>query len=166
MKFTGTLFAAALLYFCTLGTAAAQPYSSAIGARLGVPLAASYKTFINEDSAVEGYVAFRSFSANYSWISLNGAYQVHNDISGVNGLQWYYGAGAGILFFNFDDNFIGDNSTNTTFSLSGYIGLDYRFADAPINLSVDWIPTYFFSGFGSGFGGGYGSLAVRYILGE
>ena len=143
----------------------AQYYSSAIGARLGSPLSVSYKTFVNETSAVEAYVGFRGYSG-YSWVSANVAYQIHNMIGDVDGLSWYYGFGAGLYFYNFDSGFFNDNSSNTAFSVQGYLGLDYAFAEAPINLTVDWIPTYFINGYGSGFGAGYGTLGVRYILGR
>lgn len=147
-------------------SATAQNYSSAIGLRLGYPLSLSYKTFISETNAIEGYVGFRGFS-NYNWISLNGAYQIHNEI-GVDGLEWYYGAGAGVQFWSFDF----DADGITTFSVSGYLGLQYTFEDIPVSISADWVPTYFVGsdiGFGigvRGFGGGYGALAARYTLGR
>ncbi len=165
MKNLFTLFL--VLFFCVGLTqnGQAQNYNSAIGVRLGYPLSVSYKTFISETNALEVYAGFRGFTG-YSWFSLNAAYQIHNDISSVEGLQWYYGVGAGILFFNFDNNFFNDNSSNTSFSVQGYLGLDYKFVNAPINLTLDWVPTYFINGFGSGFGAGYGSLGVRYVLGS
>ncbi|MFZ1257293.1 MAG: hypothetical protein WAR77_13120, partial [Saprospiraceae bacterium] len=54
--------------------------------------------------------------------------------------------------------------SSSSFGLSGCLGLDYKFADYPINLSADWIPTFFINGFGDGFGAGYGALAVRYVF--
>ncbi len=147
-------------------TAQAQDYKSAVGARLGSPLSASYKTFLSESSAVEAFVGFRSFSFGYTWINIGAAYQIHNDIAGVDGLKWYYGAGASVFLFNFKDNFFGDNSSTTSIGLQGYLGLDYKFADAPVNVSLDWVPILFLNGFASGFDAGYGALAVRYVLGE
>ncbi len=140
--------------------AEAQNYKSAAGLRLGSPLSASYKTFLNESNAIEAFASFRSFSG-YSWFALNGAYQIHKPISSVDGLNYYYGAGAGVYFWSFD--FI-DSSETTTIGIQGYLGLDYTFEDTPINLTVDWIPTYFLSGFSSGFGGGFGSLGIRYTF--
>ena len=117
----------------------AQNYKSAVGARLGSPISLSYKTFLNESSAIEVYASIRSFSG-YSWISLSGAYQIHKPINDVSGLNYYYGAGASVYFWNFD--FDGDNAT-TTLGVQGYLGLDYTFADTPINITIDWIPTIF-----------------------
>lgn len=159
IAFTLLLLAA----FSQVGSA--QRYSSAVGARLGYPLSLSYKTFVSESTAVEGILGYRGFSG-YSWITIGAALQKHNAIGDVDGLAWYYGGGASVFLFNFDNDFFGDNSSTTSFGIQGYLGLDYRFADIPLNLSVDWVPTFFVNGFGSGFGGGYGALAARYILGE
>jgi hypothetical protein len=49
----------------------AQDYKSAVGVRLGYPLAISYKTFISESSAIEAYVDYRGYSF-YNYISVNG----------------------------------------------------------------------------------------------
>ena len=155
-----------VLTLCAFGqTAAAQDYKSAVGLRFGYPLSLSYKTFLNETSALEGYVGFRGYGS-FRWISLNGAYQIHKDIDSVDGLQWYYGGGAGVQFWSYD--FIEESST--TFSVSGYLGLQYTFVDAPVSLTVDWVPTFFLGdNFGAGFnsfGAGYGALAARYTLGR
>ncbi len=142
----------------------AQEYTSAIGARLGYPLSISYKQFLGGSSnAIEVFGGLRGFST-YSWFTVGGLYQIHKPIPDVDGLQWYFGGGASAYFWNFKNNFVGDTSVGTSFALLGDIGLDYKFESAPVNLSVDWVPTFFINGFGSGFGGGYGALAVRYTL--
>ncbi|MEM6321322.1 MAG: hypothetical protein AAF960_26930 [Bacteroidota bacterium] len=143
-------------------TSQAQNYQSAIGARLGSPLSVTYKTFLNESSALEAYGGFRSFSG-YSWFSVAGAYQIHKPLtSEIDGLNYYFGGGAAAFFWSYDLGF--DGGASTSFGLQGYLGLDYTFADSPINITVDWVPTIFLNGFGSGFGAGYGSLGVRYVL--
>lgn len=141
-----------------------QDFKSAVGLRLGYPLSVTYKTFISETNALEGYVGYRGFGGA-SFIAANAAYLIHQDIEGeMDNLQWYYGAGAGAYFWSVD--FGGGSST--TLGVSGYIGASYTLQENPINISIDWVPTFFINGldgFGTGFGGGYGSLAVRYILG-
>lgn len=167
MKLQKMLLGVLFFFVFSLGaqTLSAQgaTYNTAVGLRLGYPLSASVKKFVKDDIAVEAYVGFRGFSG-YSWVNLAVALQKHNPIAEVDGLQWYYGAGASVFFFNFDNNFFNDNSSNTSFGVQGYLGLDYKFADVPLNVTLDWIPTLFINGFGSGFNGGYGSLGVRYIL--
>lgn len=140
----------------------AQNFKSAVGARLGYPLSASYKTFISDKAAVEVFAGTRGFSG-YRWISLSGAYQIHKPLSAANmeGLNFYYGAGASVYFWSFDFDI---SESTTTVGLQGYLGLDYSLKNTPINFTVDWIPTFFIGGFGAGFGAGYGSLGIRYIL--
>ncbi len=139
-------------------------YKSAVGARFGSPyISASYKTFLNEKNAMEAYASFRAFSG-YSWISVSGAYQIHKPLQDVvEGLQWYYGAGASAYFWTFDTGFLG-NTSSTSFGINGYIGLDYKFPNQPVAITVDWVPTLFLNGFGRGLGSGYGGVGVRYIL--
>lgn len=136
-------------------------YNTAAGLRLGYPLSASIKKFVGEDLAAEAYVGFRGFSG-YSWVNIAAALQKHAPIEDIDGLQWYYGAGLSVLFYSYDFGF--DGGSNTGIGLQGYLGLDYTFEDVPLSITLDWIPTFFISGFTSGFGAGYGSLGVRYIL--
>jgi hypothetical protein len=146
-------------------SASAQEYKTAVGARLGFPVSASLKHFITDSHALEVYAGFRSWPG-YNWVNISGAYQVHNplNIEGIEGLQWYFGGGASVFFWNYRGSFLNEFNS-TTFGIQGYLGLDYAFPNTPINLSVDWVPTFFLGGgFLTGFGGGYGSLAVRYIL--
>ncbi|MCZ2101597.1 MAG: hypothetical protein LC107_08685 [Chitinophagales bacterium] len=143
-------------------TSNAQDYKSAIGLRLGSPLSVSYKTFLSDKGAFEGVVGFRSYTY-YSWVNIGAYYQVHNDIPNVSGLRWYYGGGANIYFWSWDSAFL-DSGSNTSFGISGVLGLDYKFADIPLNVSADWIPTFFLNGYGNGFGAGYGALAARYTF--
>ncbi len=45
----------------------------------------------------------------------------------------------------------------------GVIGLDYKFKDAPINVSLDWQPSFNFVGYNY-FEGGWGGLGIRYTF--
>lgn len=138
-------------------------YKSAIGVRLGVPLSVSYKTFVNEKGAIEGFASFRGYDG-YSWTSVAGAYQIHNSLDNVmESLQWYYGGGLSGYFWNFDDSFSTDVGS-VSVAVNGYLGLDYKFPGKKFNITIDWVPTFFINGFGSGFGGGYGGIGLRYVL--
>lgn len=143
----------------------AQDYKSAIGLRLGYPVSLSYKTFISEPGAIEGVLGFRGYSY-YSWLNLSAFYQHHFPITSVDGLKWYVGGGASVYYWNYDNDFYPNNDFNSiSFGIHGVIGLDYKFANIPLNLSLDWIPTVGFGGeFLGGFGGSYGALSVRYVL--
>lgn len=139
-----------------------QDFDSAVGLRFGYPLSVTYKTFISETAALEGYVGYRNYAGSVSFFNINAAYQIHQDIEDVDQLQWYYGGGGNIAFWSGD--FL---DRNTSIGISGYAGLSYTFPDIPLNLSIDWVPTFFINGnagFANGFSAGYGSLAARYVL--
>lgn len=141
----------------------AQEYKSAVGARLGIPLSVSYKTFISETNAIEVYASYRGYSF-YNSISATGAYQIHKPIPDVlNGLQWYYGIGATAFLWSYNTGFSSD-SGNFSLGLNAYLGLDYKFPNSPISLTSDWVPAFGLTGFGSGFGAGSGALGIRYVF--
>jgi hypothetical protein len=162
MKSKSTLFTL-LIVLCMTATSFGQDYNSAVGLRLGFPTSVTYKKFLNDKNAIEIYAGLRSY-AFYSSVNVNAAYLIHNPIESVDGLSWYYGAGAGIYISSFDLGFNYGDSGKLGIGLSGYLGLDYAFKGTPINLSVDWVPTFFLSGYNNGFGAESGSLAARYIL--
>ena len=148
-------------------------YKSAIGARLGYPLSASYKTFINDSHAVEVYLNFRRWgniltnNFSYTRVGIGAAYLVHQQL-GTNtpGLQWYWGGGAGVYLYSYpNDNFFNDED-NLGLGVQGFIGLDYKFEGTPLNISLDWAPTFFIGGYNADFSGIGGSLGVRYVLNE
>ncbi len=163
-----TLFVAIIVAsFFAVNNLQAQDYKSAIGLRLGVPMSVSYKHFLNEKGALELTAGYRSWSGFAKYISITGSYQHHMDISSVEGLKWYIGGGAGLNLWSYDDIYkaLGVNIASTTFSVFGLIGLDYKFASVPVNISADWGPTFFIGdGYYNGFGAGYGALAVRYTF--
>jgi len=103
MKRLLLIFAMTCIGILATNTSNAQNYKAAAGLRLGSPWSASLKYFLTEKSAVEVYVGTRGYSS-YRWTNLSGAYLVHNDldIDGLEGLQWYVGAGLSIFFWSYD----------------------------------------------------------------
>jgi hypothetical protein len=153
-----------LLFSSLVYNSQAQDYKSAIGLRLGTPWSFSYKSFINERNALEGVVGFKS-SPYYSWFNIGGYYEHYTPIESTEGLSWYYGGGLNISFWTYDDALPNSSDYGSTVvGISGILGLDYKIKDTPLNLSIDWTPTVFISGYTDGFGGGYGALGVRYVL--
>lgn len=157
------LFSIIVLVLLIQSLGMSQDFKSAAGLRLGSPTSVSYKTFISENSALEGYIGLRNYGFT-NFINISAAYQIHKDleVEEIENLQWYYGFGGNLYLWTFD---LG--SGTTSFGVSAYAGLSYTFEDTPINVSVDWVPTFFINGrdgYANGFGGTYGSLAVRYIL--
>ncbi len=151
------------LAFFLHSSANAQTYRTALGARLGHPLSASYKTFLAASSnAIEVHVGTWGYS-RYRRMNASVGYQVHRPIPDLEGLMWYFGAGGSVFFWNWKGDH-GEGELNTSFGIQGYLGLDYAFSDAPINISVDWVPLFFVNGYGNGFSGTFGAVGVRYIL--
>ena len=124
MKINTIIFTLLLVAGWT-GSSFGQNYQSAAGIRAGYPLSVSYKTFLNESSAIEGYVGARFFSG-YNWYSISGAYQIHKPLGDTEGLQFYFGGGASVFLWSFGNSFFGAESySSTTFGVQGYLGLDY-----------------------------------------
>ena len=168
------LFSVLFFTLCLTGTSLqAQDYQSAVGLRLGSPVSISYKTFLGDSpNALEVFAGTRgertsSFIGDigWRWYNVGAAYQIHKplELGDLEGLSWYWGAGGSAFFWSFDEGF-GIGETTTSFAVQGYIGLDYSFANTPISLTLDWVPTILLNGFDSGFGADFGALGVRYIF--
>lgn len=167
MKKQFTIFLFFAFFLCSFMEANGQTYKSAIGVRVGYPWALSYKTFISEKGALELYAAARRYGFSgyhYGWFSINGAYQHHFPLAEITeNLQWYVGAGAGLLFWHYDDGFPSPGGKQSV-TVQGYLGLDYKFEEVPINITLDWVPNIFLNGYESGFYGRYANLGIRYVL--
>ena len=164
------------LICCGLSTISyAQTPKLAAGLRFGYPWSISVKASPFEgDNAVEGFIGYRrrgSILGGFGWsrVTIGGLYEIHKplEIDGIDGLQYYFGGGASVLFYSYDDGFFiaTESYSRTSFGLLAVGGLNYTFEDAPINLSIDWMPrVYIGGGFDTGIGFGYGALSARYVI--
>ena len=105
----------------------AQEYRSALGIRLSTSPAVvnnsvSFKYFTSETLALEALLSFSDPLAVGILI------EKHRPLS-TEGLQWFYGGGGYVGF-----------GSNTNVGGMGIIGLDYKFPNVPLNLSLDWKP--------------------------
>ena len=151
-------FTLALVGACMF-TASAQDYKSAIGLRLGYPTSISFKHFL------EAFIGFRNYTYVKN-INIGVLYQVHTPIKGVEGLKWYFGGGAGAFLSTYSKDYVfAQDYGSFNLGIMGNLGLDYKFASAPINLSLDWVPTFIIGdAYYNGFVGSYGALSVRYTF--
>ncbi len=146
----------------SLGVATAQnrtsfnstsSYTTAVGVKF-YPGAISVKHFTNDNTALEGL--------GYFWnkgVRITGLYEIHGDINAADGLKWYMGPGAHVGFYG------SKYGGGTSIGVDGVLGLDYKIVGAPINLSVDWQPSFEFgSKDENGFIGNWGGFSVRYTL--
>jgi len=104
-------------------------YKNAIGIRLGSSVPAikngiTYKHFIG-NNAIEGILSFGD------GVALCGLYEIHKPLSNTTeGLQWLIGFGG----------YVGNSNSTSNVGAAGIIGLDYKFAQVPLNLTLDWKP--------------------------
>ncbi|MBP6431568.1 MAG: hypothetical protein KA319_07370 [Ferruginibacter sp.] len=118
------------LFFTSAVTAQeSSTYKNALGVRLGssVPTVKSgitYKHFLANNNAIEGILSFGDGTA------ICALYEIHKPINSVENLQWFIGGGG----------YVGFNNSNNTIGAAGIVGLDYKFANIPLNLSLDWKP--------------------------
>ncbi|WP_225872487.1 hypothetical protein [Pedobacter polaris] len=134
-KLLFTLITGVALLAISSSDVKAQDYKNAIGGRFGSANGISFKTGLNDNAMLELIGNFRSKNS-VNHIQITGLYEVYNPIKGAEGLNWFYGGGAtvgSVKVKGYDgDIYLG---------LNGVLGLDYKFKGAPINLSLDWIPT-------------------------
>lgn len=133
-------------------TTNSSTYKTALGVKVWDGGGISFKQFVSGNNAIEliGYFWNRG-------TRITGLYEIHGPFASAKGLQWYIGPGAHVGFYNSkygDGAFIG---------LDGVLGLDYKFSGAPINISLDWQPSFEF-GDNRGFVGSWGGLGVRYTF--
>jgi len=152
------LIALGIVLLAGIGAASAQSnitsqeYTTALGVKF-YPGAISIKHFIKPNAALEGLGYFWNRGSR-----ITGLYEFHGDINGAAGLKWYVGPGAHVGFYN--SKYGGGSS----FGVDGVLGLDYKIKGAPINVSVDWQPSFEFNGAYDGFSGNWGGLGVRYVF--
>lgn len=127
-------------------------YKTALGVKVWDGGGISFKHFLSGSNALE--------LIGYFWnqgTRITGLYEIHGPISGATGLQWYIGPGAHIGFYNTK------NGDGAFIGIDGVLGLDYKFKGAPINISLDWQPSFEF-GTNRGFWGSWGGLGIRYTF--
>lgn len=154
-----TLMVAIILFVSSLVAAqdvSGPPYVAAVGGKISSGLAFSYKQFITGKNAIEAQALF--FKEGIRFVGL---YEFHFPLEGVGGLAWYVGPGAHVGFYT--SKYKRLNDSNADLGIDGVIGLDYKIPNIPINLSLDWQPSFSLLG-NAGLQPQFGGLAIRYIL--
>lgn len=129
-------------FICIATTTKAQSTGSEYRTALGVkiyPGAISVKHFTRDHVALEGLVSFWRYGFRFT-----GLYEYHDDINGAPGLKWYVGPGAHLGFYNnrWADRLFNDEDNRLDLGIDGVIGLDYKISGAPLNISLDWQPSF------------------------
>jgi hypothetical protein len=139
--------------------ASAQDYNTGVGLRLGFSNGLTVKHFLSQRSAVEGLLVTR-----WRGFEITGLFEAHNQAFDMERLNWYFGGGGHIGFWNGDNTNWGHTGTNyTVIGIDGILGIEYNLSEVPINLSLDWKPAFNLSGY-TGFWGDGGALSIRYTF--
>lgn len=153
-----------IVAICLLGISAVQAqsmgsdYKTALGFKV-YPGAISIKHFTKSNVAIEGLGYFWNYGSR-----ITGLYEFHGNVNGAPGLKWYAGPGAHIGFWNDKwKNEYSNRDNGVAIGIDGVLGLDYKIKGAPINLSIDWQPSFNLVGYNY-FEGGWGGLAMRYAF--
>lgn len=159
MKKLMLLVIASGLMFSVNAQSLGRTYKTAIGVKIWDGAGITLKHFVKPNAALEGIFYF-----NDNGVRITGLYEIHGDISGAPGLKWYIGPGAHIGFYDYkkEPDYYGNE---TFFGIDGVLGLDFKFNKAPINVSIDWQPSFEF-GDNRGFVGNWGGLGIRYAFGK
>jgi hypothetical protein len=143
----------------------AQDYNTGIGLRGGLSNGLTIKHFISSNTALEGII-----SSRWRGVELTGLYEIHNRAFQVDRLNWYYGLGAHVGFWDGDytyrygpRNWGEPGRSYTVAGIDFILGLEYNFTEIPFNLSIDWKPAWNFVGY-SGFWADGGAISIRYIF--
>jgi len=133
-------------------SANSSSYRTALGVKVWDGGGISLKHFFSGNNAGE--------LIGYFWsqgMRITGLYEIHGNFADAAGLKWYIGPGVHVGFYN---SKYGDGSFA---GIDGVLGLDYKFHGAPINISLDWQPSFEF-GDARGFVGSWGGLGIRYTF--
>ena len=146
-----------------------QNYNWGVGLKAGDPMGITVKKYLLDDRALElnigrafywwGYenrfkvcddpnfkdCNFWGYSRSAFALGIQGHYLFHNDLTGLEGLQWYYGLGVQLRLNSYEYRYKLEGSnkwiyaTQPEFDVGGdaVIGLEYLIPDLPIAVFAD-----------------------------
>jgi hypothetical protein len=125
-----TILALTVILLAAVSTTNAQDYRFGVGVRLSnqsptLNNSITGKYFITDRNAVEGIISFGSR------FGIGALLEIHRPFN-TPGLSWFYGGGAYVGFES--------EPSETFLGPTGIIGLDYKFNNVPLNLTLDWKP--------------------------
>ena len=152
----------ALLTIATLFSsqfAFSQDYRTAIGLRAGTTNGLTIKHFTKPKVALEAII-----SSRWRGLGFTGLIEGHTRAFDVNRLNFFYGAGAHVYFWGEGKRgYSPYPDRSSVVGLDGILGLEYNFREIPINVSLDWKPTYNFTVVDN-FWGDDAAVSIRYTF--
>jgi hypothetical protein len=129
-----------VVVLCFISISSAQDYNTGIGLRAGFTNGVTIKHFVNEKTAFEFL-----FASRWRGLEITGLYEFHNPAFHEDRLNWYYGIGAHIGFWNgnYTHRYWGERGNSyTVVGIDGILGIEYNFREAPFNIGLDWKPAF------------------------
>lgn len=132
------IFAALLLALPLAGmqSASAQEYNTAVSVNLGADMGFGFKHFLGERSAIEAQFGY---NIPCNGVMLSAVYQYHVPLA--TGFSLYAGGGLNIGALHLGKH----ESSDFAIGLDPTVGFEYKFADAPIALALDYKPNINFT---------------------
>jgi hypothetical protein len=137
----------------------AQEYKTGIGIRAGTSSGLTIKHFVGPKAAFEGLL-----TTKWDGFDMTGLYEVHNRAFDVEHLNWYYGVGGHLGFWNGNHVYWGEPGyTYAVIGVVGILGIEYSFSEVPVNIGLDWKPVLNLIG-EQGLWGDEAAISIRYIF--
>lgn len=131
------------------GSACAQNYTRDAGLRLGDVFTITYRQQMDDDQAMEGFVSVGRGGMTFTVLK---EYFVPTLSHLSENLYFQYGFGAHVGFRNMDHYRVlnrtyelDDWTVSPLLGLDGMIGIEYRFPDLPVLISLDVKPYFEYS---------------------
>lgn len=158
------ILSAFMLMGLAFSTQAQEISKNALGLRLGdndgFGGELSYQRGLSDNNRLELDLGWRN-SNNVDAFKLTGVYQWVWNIDG--GFNWYAGVGGGVGNWSIDAPGVDDSKTFAF--VAGDLGIEYKFDEVPIQLSLDIRPELYFSDnyYGDNFGPDL-ALGIRFTF--
>jgi hypothetical protein len=137
--------------------ASGQLYNTGVGARLGFFNGITVKHFLQEGHALEGILSTR-----WNGLIITGLYEIQRPFTDVTNLEWYYGGGAHVGFWQ-EGRYRSDLEASSVFGLDLILGVEYTIDEVPFSVSLDWKPGFNILGDNRWWGDGV-ALSIRYTF--
>lgn len=121
----------------------AQTYQTAFGAKFyagnGSVGGINIRHSTNENTALEGSLLF----FNGGGVGIEGLYEYQGAINNAPGLQYFVGGGAMLGLGGGGYYYDNEHDQGVSFALRLTGGIDYKFPDVPINISLGFDPFFY-----------------------
>lgn len=147
-----SFWAVAVFAFAQIKTPSSTSYKIAAGIRVWDGLSLNLKSFGRKEKLATELIVF----FYQGLITITGLTEFHGDISANGELKWYAGGGSHVTFY--------ERGLGSPLGFDIVLGLDYKFKKFPINLAVDWQPSFELYKSNSEFKRKWPGFAVRYTF--